>query len=440
MNLHTEPRQKLLKHQGILAWTIPSLLLSALISLPIVFILLSFFSSDSNDWNHIRETVLLEYTLNSLWLMLQVACYTSLIGVSCAWLIAVTDFPGRNFFSWALILPLAAPAYIIAYIYTDLLEFSGPIQTALRDILHLQAGEYYFPQIRSLPGAALMLSLVLYPYVYLLSRVTFSQRSATLFDAARTLGASPQKAFFRIALPSAWPAIVGGVSLVMMETLADFGVVDYFSVPTFSTGIFRTWFAMGDKVAAMKLAGVMFIFVIVLVTLEKYQRKEKGNALISQQDKRIILSKNQGIVASILCSIPIILGCLLPLSILFYYSFKSGDLALGPDFLPFLLNSVWVSSLASAFTLFFALYLAASLLFSNNIFNRSFAQLSTLGYALPGIMLAIALLTPLSHIDHWLSDSLNKLGLSTGLLLSGSIAILVYAYVIRFLTVSYKHR
>ncbi len=438
MKLSTEPRTKLLKQRRSFVWTLTSFMLAALIAVPIVFILLSFFSADSHVWAHIRSTVLFDYTRNSLLLVLQVALYSLLIGVSCAWLVAATEFPGRRVLSWALILPLAAPAYIVAYVYTDLLAFSGPVQSSLRAAFGLQAGAYYFPQIRSLSGAAVVLALVLYPYVYLLSRVAFSQRSGTLFDAARTLGASPRSAFFSIALPAAWPAIIGGLALVMMETLADFGVVDYFGVPTFSTGIFRTWFALGDKIAAMKLAAVMFVFVLVLVALEKYQRNDQKTALMDRKQHRITLNRKQAVLAFVICASPVILGCLLPVSILAYYSVTTGDANFGADFFTYLVNSVSVASLASVLALCIALFLACSLLFSNNLLTRASVHISTLGYALPGIMLAIALLTPLTRVDHWLVDQLNAQGWQTGLIFSGSLAILLYAYVIRFLTVSYN--
>ncbi|MCH2110529.1 MAG: ABC transporter permease subunit, partial [Polyangiaceae bacterium] len=250
-----------------IGWWLPTLVVAALIAVPMVSVLWSLTQPDEAGWVHIRETLLTEYLLNTASLMLQVGVYTSLLGVGTAWLTAATRFPGSRFFSWALMLPMAAPAYIVAYVYTDLLSFSGPVQTLLRDGLGLGVDAFEFPEIRSLPGAALVISIVLYPYIYLLARVAFMQSSVKLFDAARTLGASPWRAFLRIALPAARPAIVGGLSLVLMETLADFGVVDYFGVPTFATGIFRTWFASGEKLAATKLAAVLFLFVIVLVVL-----------------------------------------------------------------------------------------------------------------------------------------------------------------------------
>ncbi|MEM6733948.1 MAG: ABC transporter permease subunit, partial [Myxococcota bacterium] len=221
------------------------LTLSVAIAVPLVAILAAAFAPGESEWEHIRSTLLSEFVTNTLLLMVQVAAYCLVLGVSTAWLTAATHFPGQRWLTWALALPLAMPAYILAYVYTDLLDFSGPIQTALRTVLGIDGSEWSLPEIRSLPGAAFVMSLSLYPYVYLLARVAFLQRSARLFDAARTLDAGPWRAFFSIALPAARAAIAGGLALVLMETLADFGVVEYFGVPTFSTGIFRTWFGSG---------------------------------------------------------------------------------------------------------------------------------------------------------------------------------------------------
>ena len=418
-----------------------SLLVSVLIALPILFIVASLFTPATESWTHIRSTVLNTYIVNTALLMLQVACYTLIIGVGCAWLTAALSFPGQRFFNWALMLPLAAPAYIVAYVYTDLLEYSGPVQTALRTYFDWQNGDYFFPSIRSLSGAALVISLVLYPYVYLLARVAFSQRSATLFDAARTLGASPYRTFFTVALPAARAAIVGGVALVLMETLADFGVVDYFGVPTFSTGIFRTWFALGDKAAAVKLAAVMFIFVLVLVALEKSQRgKTSAQAIASDaRFKRIPLSGPKAWLAFLACFLPVTLGFVVPFSVLSYYAVSVGDPLLGKRFLDFMLNSVQLSSVATMVTTLAALLLAYTVHKQSSLVTRFSVSIGTLGYALPGAMLAIGLLTAVSGFDRQLAEFFEqRFGWRSGLLLTGTTFILIYAYLVRFLTVAFN--
>jgi len=430
-------------------WFLGTLTITALIALPMVVVLLSLFIPDgaSSDlqsgsistWQHVRSNLLPEYLSNTLLLMLQVAFYTTLIGVTTAWLTAATEFKGRRWFSWLLVLPMAAPAYIVAYIYTDLLDYSGPVQTSMRAMgLFEQSG---FPQIRSLAGAALILSLVLYPYVYLLVRVAFSQRSATLFNAARTLGATPGRAFWRIALPAARPALAGGLALVLMETLADFGVVEYFGVPTFSTGIFRTWFAFGEKAVAMKLAAVMLILVLLLVILEKRNRQSGGRTALAADHslQRIKLSRGLSIVAILVCSLPIIFGAVIPIAILVKYAWTVGDPLWGSGFAVFLGNSVKVAVSATLIAVGVALYLTYAGYLFNNRANRYAIHIATIGYALPGAMLAVGLLTPVTFFDRWLTASLESLiSWQGGLILTGTLTVLIYAYVVRFLTVAFN--
>jgi iron(III) transport system permease protein len=418
-----------------------SLLISAIIALPIFFIVISLFSDAGSSWAHIRETVLTEYLINTALLMLQVAAYTTLIGVSTAWLTATTEFPGRRIFTWALMLPLAAPAYIVAYVYTDLLEYGGPLQTAIRSTSLFAGQAVSFPEIRSLHGAALVISLVLYPYVYMLARIAFIKRSATLFDAARTLGATSSRAFFSIALPAARPAIIGGLSLVLMETLADFGVVDYFGIPTFSTGIFRSWFALGDQVAASKLAAVMFLFVVTLVVLEKSQRG-RGEQKAQAKDgrfKRIKLKRSLSVLAVTICLMPIALGCLVPIAVLVVFAVATGDPLFGETFIALVGNSVFVSGLAATIATCLAMFLSYSVQRSASRINLTAVQIATLGYAFPGVMLAVGLLSPISKIDIFLADFFsNQLDWQTGLILTGTTFTLVYAYIIRFLTVAFN--
>lgn len=418
-----------------------SVSISLIIALPIGLIITSLFEPSGETWEHIQSTVLQEYLWNTFLLMIQVAAYTTVIGVTTAWLTTATEFPGRKILSWALMLPLAAPAYIVAYVYTDLLEYSGPVQSAIRTTFNLDGRAFLLPEIRSLPGAAMVISLVLYPYVYLLAKVSFSKRSTTLFDAARSLGASPWRAFFVIALPAARPAIVGGLALVLMETLADFGVVDYFGVPTFSTGIFRTWFALGDKAAAMKLAAVMFVFVLVLVGLEKSQRSGAGSIAHSGDGhfKRIPLASSHAIFALIICTLPVIIGCLIPLGVLIKFAITDGDPMLGASFLTFITNSVRVSLLAAFIAVFLAVILAYVQAFARTRITDISTQIATLGYALPGAMLAVGLLAPIAGLDRALAEFFEtQFNWHTGLILTGTTFVLVYAYVIRFLTVAFN--
>lgn len=404
--------------------------------------MLSLFSPGESDWEHIRTVLLPEYVKNTFLLMVQVAALSLAIGVSTAWLTAATTFPGKRLWVWALSLPLAMPTYIMAYVYTDLLDFSGPVQTAIRSALGLDsAASLGFPAIRSLPGAACIMGLSLYPYVYLLARVAFVQRSTRLFDAARTLGASPWRAFFRIALPASRAAIVGGLALVLMETLADFGVVEYFGVPTFSTGIFRTWFAGGDKRAAMKLAAVMFVFVVALVALEKWSRRriETAELEVDSGFRAIPLSGWRAWSANLACGVPVVLGCIVPVAVLIKHAVSKGDPLWGSEFVEFATNSVKVALLAALAAVVVALVLTyAQRRLPLWILNAS-VLVATLGYALPGTMLAVGILPPLSALDRSLAGFFDtQFGWRSGLILTGSIFILIYAYLTRFLTVAFN--
>lgn len=408
--------------------------------LPILVLLFHLFVPGSAAWDHLLETTLSGYIWNSLALMALVAVFSCLLGVPTAWLVAATEFPGKRTISWLLVLPLAAPAYVIAYLYTDLLDFAGPVQTWIRSSFGLAAGEYWFPTVRSLPGAALLLSLVLYPYIYLLARNAFATRAGVHFEAARTLGHSPMSAFVRVALPAARPAIAGGLALVLMETLADFGVVDYFAIPTFSTGIFRTWIAMGEKLAAMKLAAVMLVFVIALIGFESLGRKGRFDS--GTAHGKFIPIELKGWArwgALVFCSLPVTIAFAVPMASLMVYSVTGGDQLLGRSFLDFLTNSVGVAVIAALIATGLALLLAYAQRLSDSPATKMAIRVSTLGYALPGLMLAIALLGPIGDYDRALTGFLaNNFGWTGGLVLSGTTVLLVYAYVVRFLTVSFN--
>lgn len=422
-------------------WTLATLATAALVLLPSLMVLASLAAPASENWAHLSATVLPGYIANTLKLMALVAIMTGIVGVGTAWLTVMTRFPGHSVASWALVLPLAIPGYIVAYVYTDLLAFSGPVQTALRAVTGWSGGDYSFPPVRSLPGAAIMLSLVLYPYVYLLARTSFQRQSAALFDAARSLGARPWRAFWRIALPCARPAIAGGIALALMETISDFGVVDYFAVPTLTTGIFRTWFSLGDPVSAAQIAAWLFIFAIALVFLEMASRRGR----VANPMARDIASQPQhlsGLAAAgaiLACALPVLLGFIVPAIVLARYALIEGDPLLGRSFLDFAWNSISIAAIAAALATLLALLLCYGERLRPTRFNRVSIRLATLGYALPGAMIAIGILTLSTDIDRLLGDTLTDIfGTSPGLLLTGSVAGLIFAYVARFLTAAYN--
>ena len=414
---------------------LPALFVAALVSLPIVVTLLSLAQPAGPIWEHLRETVLNEYLLNTLALMMLTGGLSLLLGVSTGWLIGACQFRGRATLSWLLMLPLASPAYIVAYVYTDLLEVSGPVQTTLRSWLSLGINDLQFPPIRNLPGAAVLLSLVLYPYIYLLCRNSFAGRSGVQFDAARVLGHGPFSAFFRVALPAARPAIVGGLALVLMETLADFGVVSYFSVSTFSTGIFRTWLGLGDPQAALKLASLMLLFVIALVGLEEGSRRGAVDRSDIAGASQINLTGIRAFFAIAACVLPILLGFVIPAVTLVIYAVDNVNGVTQAKFTQLALNSLLLAMAAGVGITLIAWVLAYVKRLRPSPFTHGLIRISTLGYALPGILLAVALLKPVGGFDAWLMGTWS--GLSTPLL-SGSLFLLLYAYVCRFLTVAYQ--
>ena len=414
------------------------------IAVPIFAILATFFEPSSEVWTHLRESVLLEYVLNTISLLALVAVLVALLGVGPAWLVATRQFPGRNLLSWALIIPIAAPAYVIAYAYADLLAYQGPVQVLLRDTGLLQGP---MASIRSLPGAAFVLACTLYPYVYLFAFNAFAQQARPLTEAARMLGAGPGRAFFRIALPHARPAIAGGIALALMETAADFGVVEFFGVPTLTNGIFRTWYAQGEHQAAMQMAGWLFVVVAALVVLEQLVRRGSHANPVSRNvvAQRRTADGWKGGLLTLLCSLPVVLGFLLPGSLLLQHALTVGDPMWGNRFIDYLLNSVTVALIAAGLAVIGAIWLSYAMRLKAQQAQRRTSltvmgvRIATLGYAIPGMVLAVGMIGPLTTLDKWLAETLYTLfDMRTGLLLTGSVAALVFVYLARFLTVAYN--
>ncbi len=427
---------------GINGWLVAALVFAALAALPIIAIIVSAPSGGAEAIAHLASTVLPRYAANTALLMLLAGCVAAIIGTGCAWLVTAARFPGRKLLAWALVLPLALPAYIAAYIYADILDFTGPVQTGLRAVSGWGAGDYWFPAIRSLGGGAFVLGIVLYPYVYLLARAAFAAQSHSQFKAARSLGAAPSGAFFKVALPAARPAIAGGLALVLMECLADFGVAQYFAIPTFSTGIFRSWLAMGDKQAALKLAAMMLVFVVILIALEASTRKGRTHSkdgLSASAGPLIDLTPSGRIAASIACTIPVLLGFVLPAAWLGWLALDQAAIGAVRQLSTYASGSLWLG-LATALTcLITALILAFAKARANGPVVPAMIRIATLGYAVPGALLAVGLLAPLGAIDTSLSRfARDTFGYGGGLLLTGTSVILIYALSVRFLTVAYN--
>ena len=422
-------------------WLITAAVTTAIVALPVLSVLILALFPEENIWPHLLDTTLPRYLVTTLQLMAGVAFITLVIGLASAWAVTMCDFPGRKFFEWAMLLPFAVPAYVIAYVYTSLLDYAGPVQTAMRDWFGWHnAADYWFPEIRSLEGATLMIGLVLYPYVYLLARAAFLEQSPSLFAVSRSLGHSAISTFFRVVLPIARPAVAVGLSLVLMETLNDFGTVDFFAVQTLTAGLFDTWMNLGNLGGAAQIATTMLAFVVILVTLERYsRRKQQQFAARDNREpiRRFTLSRPRQWVCVAVCAVPVIFGFLLPAATLGHYAWEYFDESWNPDFVRNTFNSLFLSGTAALTTLIIGVTLAYSRRLHDTRGMRVMMRLSSLGYAMPGAVLAVGVIVPLAGFDNWVDGILrDNFGVSSGLLLSGTAFALVFAYTVRFLAVS----
>ena len=413
-----------------------TLVIALPVLVPVVVLLSALFAPTSDGWIHVRDTLLAEYVGNSLLLMVLTGVIAALVGGVSAWLTTQYRFFGDRWLTIALVLPLALPTYVAGYVYADLLEYAGPLQAGLRALNGWEYGDYWFPAIRSLPGAALVMAFVLYPYVYLILRANLQAQSATIHQAARSLRVSGFRLLTRITLPLARPALAGGIALVYMETAAEFGVVEHFGVPTLTTGVFRTWLAMGEQTAALTLAGYLFLLVLLLVVLEQATRSGDRTNLPtpSEPPRRRRLTGWRSLLASFACLLPVLIGFAIPGAILLMHTIETGDPLVGTRFLEFITHSMLVSIAASLLCVAAAVWLGYTARLHTGYFSRYGIRVATLGYAVPGLVLATGALIPLTHLDHWLAD---LFGIQS-LVLTGSVAALVFVYIARFLTVAYN--
>ena len=413
--------------------------ISAIVALPLLALVVLSFDGEAQVWSHLASTVLGEYVLTSLALMLGVGIGTSVLGIASAYVVTQYSFTGRRFFTWALLLPLAMPTYITAYAYTGLLDIAGPVQSAIRSQMGLQFGEYWFPQIRSLGGAIVIFSLVLYPYVYLLVRASLLNQSPNLNHAARLFGKGKWQRLTSVTLPLARPAIVAGVSLALMETLADFGAVSYFGISTFTTGIYRTWNGLNAAPAAAQLSLSLLSFIVVLVILEKSSRKRAQYEIKNRTPVQSLRAlKGWGLLfAFCVIGLPILLGFAVPVFQLALWAISYFEPQGMSAYLTLVNNTVTLALLTSVC----AAVLATTLIYAYRILDNRYAAVMKsivgMGYALPGVVIAVGTLIPLALWDNGLDSFMRThFDISTGLLLSGTLFALIFAYLVRFLTVS----
>ncbi|MCS6238931.1 ABC transporter permease [Shewanella baltica] len=423
------------------SWSLAGYAVATILVLPLVALILQALQPDEAVFGHLMATVLPTYIINSLLLIFWVSLGALLLALPCAWLMARCEFVGRRYLQWALLLPLAMPGYIVAYVYTDLLDYAGPVQRSLRSIFGWSSPQdYFFPDIRTLGGAACMLSLVLFPYIYLLARTAFMEQSLSLAHASRIMGCSPWQSFWRLSLPMARPALAVGLALVAMETAADFATVNYFAVPTLTTAVYDTWLGYGNLTAAAKLSAITLLVVFSLIGFERFARRKQQ---LFQKQSRIQasdlyrLSAAQTAVVLSFCATLLLLAFLLPFGILLSYAIGYFEQSWDESFWQLSLNSLSLALITS----FICCLIALLLMFVRRISPRPSdalpSRLASTGYALPGTVLAIGVLVPLTMLDFAINDLADLLGLDgPGLILTGSVVALIFAFCVRFVAIA----
>lgn len=423
------------------SWSLAGYAVAALLVLPLFALIFQAFQPDEAVFGHLMATVLPTYIINSLLLIFWVSLGALLLALPCAWLMARCEFVGRRYLQWALLLPLAMPGYIVAYVYTDLLDYAGPVQRGLRSIFGWDSPQdYFFPDIRTLGGAACMLSLVLFPYIYLLARTAFMEQSLSLAHASRIMGCSPWQSFWRLSLPMARPALAVGVALVAMETAADFATVNYFAVPTLTTAVYDTWLGYGNLTAAAKLSAIILLVVFSLIGFERFARRKQQ---LFQKQSRIQvtdlyrLSMTQTLVALSFCGMLLLLAFLLPFGILLSYAIGYFEQSWDKSFWQLSLNSLSLALITSLLCCLIALLLMFVRRISPRQSDALPSRLASTGYALPGTVLAIGVLVPLTMLDFAINDLADLVGIAgPGLILTGSVIALIFAFCVRFVAIA----
>ncbi|CAH0345475.1 hypothetical protein BCI9360_01761 [Bacillus sp. CECT 9360] len=422
------------------SWALASFLLIIIIMLPTLFIGVQFFSETSENWQHIKEFLLTDYILNTMILVLITGFFTIIIGVSMAWFISAYDFPFKNFFKWGIILPLAIPPYIGAYTYHGILNYTGVLQATLRNNFDVGVNQKYFT-IMNMPGAIFIFTMFLFPYVYIITKSFLEKQSASLVENARLLGRNSFAIFFRIVLPISRASIIGGVSLVMLEVLNDYGVVKYFGIQTFSTAIFQTWFGMADVGSAIKLSGILMSIVIFILLIEKLIRGRKQFSYSTSKVRPLQAMKLSGIKGWLMFSYFIVvfsLAFLIPFVQLIQWTVMTYEKVISEEFITLIWNSTFVAFVGAFFIVFTALIIANFNRLNHGLIANLFSKIIVFGYSIPGAVIAIGVLTLFIALDRQLFAFYHAIGIQPTLILSTSIAMLIFAYVIRFLALGYN--
>lgn len=419
-------------------WTAGALLILLLVLTPIFTILIKLFDEPGEHWSHITTTLLPSYFANSLILLLGVGVLTFVIGVSMAWLVSIYDFPGRKYFEWLLILPLAFPSYMMGYSYVGILEYTGPLQTFLRNSFGLQFKGAII-DIMNMPGAIFILSMSLFPYVYVICRASFMRQSNEMQEAALILGSSRFRMFTKVALPMARPAVAGGLALVSMEVLNDYGTVKYFGVDTFTSGIFRAWFSFGDVNTAIHLSAILTLIVLILIWIENFQRGSRSwtsQGSTSRPGVRIRpQNRSNRWFLALLCLSVLSISFIFPLLQLFYWVSLTWREVIDSEFGILILRSFSLAIGSAIFIAILSIFLLYAVRLSPLRWTKYITRTASSGYAIPGAVIAVGVMIPMMQLDRffiWISSN------NVGMILSGTIFILVFAYIVRFMAVGYN--
>lgn len=422
------------------SWSLSSWTVAVILILPLIFLINESLVPDKEVFEHLLNTVLTDYVINTVVLIIAVVTLSLFIGVPLAYLLANYSFPGAKFFNWGLLLPLAMPSYLMAYIYTDWLEYAGPVQRTLRTVFSWQnKTDYYFFDIRSLAGAAVVLSLVLFPYVFLIVKTAFKEQSISFVQAGKMLGKPPWQVFSKISLPLARPALAIAASLVAMETLADFAAVKYFAVNTLTTAVYDTWLGYGSLTAAAKISVIMLLMIFLFISLERISRRKQKtfSADSSTEIHTVKLHGKKALVAFSACFMVLFLAFILPVIYLANMAWKYREQAINSDFFSYGFNSLTLAISVSCICLLVGIVIVIFKRFHQGWLASLPLKISSSGYAMPGTVLAIAVLLPLTFIDHGLNDFLIAQGEAPiGLVLTGTLFAIGFAYVIRFVAVA----
>ncbi|OXS78462.1 ABC transporter permease [Domibacillus enclensis] len=422
------------------SWSILSILFTLLILSPALSIFVQIFEKPNENWAHIQEFLLKNYIQNTLTIVLFTGIFSILIGVSLAWLVTAYTFPLRRFFKWGLILPLAIPPYIGGYTYHGIVNYTGIVQSTLRNEFGIHANPVFF-DILNIPGAIFVFTIFLYPYVYIITRAYLEQQSASLIENARLLGSGPLELFFRVIIPISRTAIIGGASLVILEVLNDYGVVSYFGIQVFTTAIFQAWFGMGDVGTAIKLAGILMSLVFLILFFEKALRGRKqysySNAKVRPLEP-VSLSRKKTTVLFAYVTVIFMLGFAIPFVQLFQWMLLTYEKVMSPEFTQLIANSVYVSMVSAFIIMAVALVIGNFTRLSDGILSKAISRVTVLGYSIPGAVIAIGVLTFFLWLDRRLNVLYEWLNIDAPIILSLSLIMLIFAYVSRFLAIGFN--